>query len=246
MQLGELGAGLDAELVDQRVPGAGEGAEGVGLAAVAVQSEREQRPAVLAQRRLGHSGLGQTDEVAVLTEVHATLDEPLLGGLAGLVQASRLGDGRRPGVEGIEGNAAPQVQGIGEGDGGAIVLLVDRVGARSLDERLEAANIEPVVREFQAVPARRGLDHVGPELSPKTQDASLHDLGPRRWRVATPERVGQALGGQRLAGPNGERQEHHEVAPPQRHLVAVDAQRAEQVEAHAASVRTGTTECQRP
>ena len=53
----QLGARLDADLLDERAPGAAVGLERVRLAAAAVQREHQLRAQVLAQRLLGDGGL---------------------------------------------------------------------------------------------------------------------------------------------------------------------------------------------
>src|SRR5439155_70847 len=69
LELAQLVAGLDAELVDERSAGVPVALERVGLAARAVQREHQLRAESLVQRVLGDETLQLADELGVAAEV---------------------------------------------------------------------------------------------------------------------------------------------------------------------------------
>ena len=66
------------------------------LAAGLVLGERQQRPAALSERRLGHPGLRLTEHLSMVPGPQAGIDVDLLGVKAKLVQPGRLGPARIP------------------------------------------------------------------------------------------------------------------------------------------------------
>ena len=77
LELAELGAGIDAELLDERLARGAVGGERVGLAARAVEREHELRARPFAQRLGGDERLELGDELGVAPERKVGLD-PLL------------------------------------------------------------------------------------------------------------------------------------------------------------------------
>ena len=76
----QVGAGLDAELVDQKPPHPAVRRECVGLPAPAIQSRHQRGPQPLAERVTGHQHLELADELAAGAEVdpsgHDVLEQP--------------------------------------------------------------------------------------------------------------------------------------------------------------------------
>ena len=69
LELLQLTSRVEAELVDQPVPGSLVRRQGIGLAAVAVQGDHQQRPQALAQRMLTDEPFELADHLARGAEV---------------------------------------------------------------------------------------------------------------------------------------------------------------------------------
>ena len=157
-QADQFGARLDTELLDQRAAGVLEGAQGVGLAAAPIQRGRENRPAMLTQRRFGDPRLRLGDDVAMLTGSQPGVEQALLGRQPKLVEAGRLDAPRRPTVQHVERDATPQVQRPTKHHRRPVELPVHRQRLAAVDQCLELATIHVLGRNRQAVPRRRRLD----------------------------------------------------------------------------------------
>jgi hypothetical protein len=186
----QLGAGLDADLLDQRGPGRAVGLERVGLAAAAVQREHPLRVQPLAQRLCEHQRLELADHVAVASRLEVALDRELGGAQPQLFQPADLGGGERLAGDVVERGPAPQRQRLARPPGG--------------DEPLEARHVELVGCEPQLVTvATRDDVHAvagrGERLA-QLRHVELHELrGGGRRRVA-PEAVDQPVRRHRRAG----------------------------------------------
>ncbi len=95
MQLAELAARLDAELLDEPAAGRLVDLQRVGLAAGAVEGEHELAAQALLQRMLGGEGFQLADQLGVLAEREVGLDALCQAVEARLLQAGdlRLGEG---------------------------------------------------------------------------------------------------------------------------------------------------------
>ncbi len=148
-------ARLDAQLVDQGAARAPVGAQGVGLAARAVQGEHQLAVQVLAQGVAADEALQLADHLAVAPERQVRLDAGLERGQAQLVDPDQL----RPGVGLLvaggadvgQRRAAPQPQGLAQEPGGPL-----RVG---LGERLPPLHSQPL-ELVQVELVGTDLDHV--------------------------------------------------------------------------------------
>ena len=108
LELAELGAGVDAELLDERLARGAVGGERVGLAARAVEREHELRARALAQRLGGDQRLELGDELGVAPEREIRLDPLLERDGAQLLEPRDLGLGERLVEEVGERRAAPE------------------------------------------------------------------------------------------------------------------------------------------
>ena len=90
----ELRARVEAEVLDQRVAGAPERVQRVGLAARAIEREHQLRVQALAVRVLGGERLELGDDVAVAAEREVVLDPLLERVEAGALDPVRLAGGR--------------------------------------------------------------------------------------------------------------------------------------------------------
>jgi hypothetical protein len=229
LQLAQLGAGLDAQALDQRPPRLLVGPQCVRLAARAVLGRHEQCPQPLP----GHVGPGERHEVArridVPTGRQQQLGPQLLGGEPQLVEPHGVGLERGLGRQVAERPVPPQVQRLAQpgqrpgrrarGDGGACV------GEQGLEQRrvhLAGRHVEQVARR---PPHHRGR---GPaRLAGPQQLAQLGHVGPQRAgagarRVVAPDRVDQRLGRHDAAGPQHEVRQHRPLAgPAERDLVTL-------------------------
>ncbi|GAA3058497.1 hypothetical protein GCM10020000_46570 [Streptomyces olivoverticillatus] len=93
LELGELGAGVDAEFVGEQAAGVGVDGEGFGLAAAAVEGEHQQLAQALAQRVGGGQGGEFGDGLGVAADFEVEVEAGLQQGQPPLVQAGALGVG---------------------------------------------------------------------------------------------------------------------------------------------------------
>ena len=77
LQPPQRGARVEAQLLDQHRPRAAQDRERVGLAARAIEGEREQAPGVLAPRVLGDMGVEVRDRLHRQAARQARLGQPL-------------------------------------------------------------------------------------------------------------------------------------------------------------------------
>ena len=222
----QLGPGVDAERVGERVAGAAQGREGVALALRAVEGEGQQPPALLPERLFGDERLELGDEQRGLAEVQPRAEQALAGDRAQPGQARDLRlRPRLVGVLGVRG-PAPQVQravervdGLGRGE----------LGGR-LDDMLEAPGVDGVGRDAQCVPHADAHDDapagaragVGLEAPAQVADVGLQDAGGVRGGAGVPEAVDDPVGRDDLPAGQDEDGEHRALASPaQRELDAV-------------------------
>ena len=108
LELAELGAGVDAELLDERLARGAVGGERVGLAARAVEREHELRARALAQGLRGDERLELGDELGMTSEREISLDPLLERDGAQLLEPRDLGLGERLVEEVRERRPAPE------------------------------------------------------------------------------------------------------------------------------------------
>ena len=137
MQPAQLGAGLDADLIDQRGARLTVRLQRVGLAARAVEREHALRVRALAQRLARQQRLELGQHLAMAPGVQILIDRDLKRARAQLHQAPDLRSGER--LVGDIGQrwTAPQAQ---------------RLARRALGEQpLETPGVDPVAAELQLV-----------------------------------------------------------------------------------------------
>ena len=192
LELLQLAAGIEAEVLDQRAAHAAERVERVGLAPGAVERTHQLRVQPLAVRVLGRERLELTDERGVGTGRQLGVDallqhgEPEIGEPAGLPRRGpeqrRVGE-RRP---------AEQRERLSQ-QRRRLLRLPGRAGTR--DERLEALEVELARLERDRVPrGARDDPIVRPERAPQPRDVDLQRLRRRRRRVLAPQHVDQPRG----------------------------------------------------
>ena len=108
MQAAQLGAGLDADRVDERVARLAVGLERLGLAAAAVQREHPLRVQALAQRLLGDERLELADDLGVAARLEVLVDRQLERREPQLLEPADLERGERLAGDVVERRPAPQ------------------------------------------------------------------------------------------------------------------------------------------
>ena len=95
MQLPQLGAGIDAELIGDQLAGLRVGLQGLRLPARGVQGLHEQGPQLLPERVIGEQPAQLGHHLGVPAAAEVGLDAQLQRLDPGLLQAARLGADQR-------------------------------------------------------------------------------------------------------------------------------------------------------
>ena len=145
LQRAQLGARLDADVLDQPLAGGAVGGERLGLAPVAVERRHQLRPQPLAQRVLADEALEVADQPPVAAERELGLDAQLERRGAQLLEPHDRGLRERRVGDVHQRGAAPLAERARERVHGA--LGIARQHALALVERaLEAPQVEAVAR----------------------------------------------------------------------------------------------------
>ena len=200
LQAGQFGTGEDAELVGQDLAEPLVGAQGLGLAAAAVEGPHELAPQRLAQRGPLDEVAQLADEGAVLPEGQAGLDRALDRGPALLLQLAgpRPGEGLvgELGQRGVAAPAAERLGRRGRGVGPPAGLerlpgpaggVLEREGVQLVHGAPQCVaragvEVDAVAPEDRAQPGHLGLEVVGRvdrgRIGPQRvhQDVARHDL----------------------------------------------------------------------
>jgi hypothetical protein len=110
-EVAKFRAGIDAELVGQGCPQSRVGAQGVGLASLAVEGDDEVGPDPLAQWVIADRGLGLGDRLGVLPERQPGFQQCLNRDQAGLFEPAGLAGGPACSAELAEHRTPPPSQG---------------------------------------------------------------------------------------------------------------------------------------
>ena len=146
MEAAELGAGLDADRLDEHRARVPVGVQRGGLAAAAVEREHPQAVQALAQRLARHQRVELADHLGVAPGGEVLADRLLDRREPQLLEPADLERRERLGGDVVERRAAPQRERVARRAGG--------------DEALEAADVEvaPVAEpQLVAAPARDDL-----------------------------------------------------------------------------------------
>ena len=142
VELVELGARLDPELLDEHLAGVAVGLQRVGLAAAAVEREHQLRVQPLAPRVLAGELLELADELGVTPGGEVGLDAHLHGREVLLFQARDLSRRERRRGELGERRPAPQLQRLAQLRGGVLAASGRQRPAAVGDLALEALGVE--------------------------------------------------------------------------------------------------------
>ena len=181
MELAQLPARLDAELVDERPSGGLVDVERLGLPTAPVEREHQQRAEPLTQRMLGGERLELRDQVWPATEREICLDPFLENRQPPFLEAADLLP-RETGVGDVgQGRATPQREGV------------DQLPAPLAGEALETLGVELVGFDPDRVPGRPGRDPVPAQPSPEVGDVHLKRLLGGVRRALLPQGVDQPV-----------------------------------------------------
>ena len=192
----ELGAGIEAELLDEHGTGATERLERVGLTARAVEGEHQVGVQLLAVGVLADQLLQLGDDRGVLAEGEIQLEPVLERGQPDALQAGALG--REPPEQLHVGQRRPaeEAERLAEGGGGLGEVAGGALAPGVLDVTFEAIEVEGAGRQLHRVAGRLGHDRlVLAEHAPELRDVHLQRLGGRRGRLVAPQLVDQPVGG---------------------------------------------------
>ena len=178
LELAQLSAGLDAELVDEHLAGRAVDLERLGLAAATVQAEHQLAAEPLAERELLDESLQLADELAVAAEREVGLDALLQRARVQLVQTGDLRLGPRLIGEVRQRRSAPQRKRLAQLPRRHLWVRAIGVGQQLLKSRniqlgrIDKQHVARLARDESAVA----------ELLAQPGDIDLDALGDRRWR----------------------------------------------------------------
>jgi hypothetical protein len=209
MQALQLGAWLDAELLDEDSACVLVGLQRLGLTAGTIQRGHELPAQALTERELRHQPAQVADQVTVTAQRQLRFDPLLEGDLAALLEPLHRGlDRRRLGDVGQDG-ASPQPERRAHQPSG---LVGGSLSYRRLclgEQLLEAVEVQRTRRQLEPVPCRAGHEkvatwrrHVLPGLQrpAKFRHVALDDVARSRRRSFPPELVDQPIRRHHLIG----------------------------------------------
>ncbi len=199
LELAQLRAGVDAELLDERLAGGAVGGERVRLPAGAVEREHELSARALAERLRLDERLELGDELCMPAEREIRLDPLLDGDRAQLLEPRDLGLRERLVQEVRERRAAPEGERLAQRTLGRCRISPSERPAPLLGETREAVEIDPLRSELELVARRARRDH-GAERLTELGDVDLDGVRRRVGLLARPERLDQPIDGDDPAG----------------------------------------------
>jgi hypothetical protein len=236
VELLELPAGFDAELLDEHRPRRPVGVESLGLAAASVERQHQLSVQPLPQRVLGDERLELGHEIGVTAGGEIGVDPLLERGDPHLLHPRDLGLGESLVREVGERRPAPQRERLAER---RRRLLRTRAGGVR-DEPLKAGDVELRRLELDRVAGRAGDEPAVAELLAEPRDVDVDALCDRRRRRLAPQLVDEPLGRDHLI--RMQQQQHQQralLAPAERKRAVLlgHFQRTEKPEFHFGSGR---------
>ena len=211
MDPAQLGAGVDAQLVGQHLPGVVEGLQRLGLAPASVQRDHQQPAHPLPERVLGDQR-GQLGHGLLVAAQFEQDVGPFLGrGRPQLGQPDPLGGGEGPRHARERGPVPLAQRRIERSDGPVQVAGTTQPAARR-QAAFEHDRVDPVRVQAQHVTARRGGQHLArtPAGTARLEDPAqaghvgVHPaLGAGR-RPLSPQGIDELVAGNDPVGPHGE------------------------------------------
>ena len=197
LQLPQLGAGLQAELVEERLARGAVRLQRVRLAPRAVEREHQQAAQPFPERMLDDQRLQLTDHLVMAPEPELGLDPVLGRSEPQLVEPRDLALDERVVAEISESLPPPERQRLLQ-ELGRIAVRAAAERCRSfLGEPFEALRVQLVGLDPQTVGAALGRQPVGDDL-PHLRHVHLERVRRGRGRLLAPEVLDQEIGGDEL------------------------------------------------
>lgn len=194
LELLELLAGLETELLVEECSGAPIGGERIGLPLCSVEGEHQVMPQPFAVRVLAEEAFELIDQAAILAEAEIRLDPIFDRGHAKVLQALRLRPQRAIVAVASKRIASPELKGATQPRGGATGRSAfERLMALS-HEALETSHIHVVGLDFERVTHGATRDSgTRAQHRPELRDVGAHRCRRAVGWLALPELVGQAV-----------------------------------------------------
>ena len=190
----ELGAGLEAELLDERPASIGVHVECLRLAAGAVEGEHQLRAEALAQRMRAHELAQLRHELGVTSSGEVGLDPRLESLEPYVLQPWQCVEYEALAGEIGERLATPEVERRPQDSGGVFGPLLAEQPAALLPKTLEPVEVELIRPERKPVSGRARLERVVRlEQLPQAGDVLLEGGRGVLGRVVAPKDVDQAI-----------------------------------------------------
>ena len=219
----QLAARLDAELLDQHLARIPEGPKRLRLPPGAVERQHPQRSQALAKRVLGDQYLELRRRLGRPAKIELGLDPPLDRSEAKLVQPRRDRPHRGDLGEVGECRAAPERERLRQPGGGSGRIAGLTRGHRLRDEPLEVGQVEVVGADRQHIAVAPRRDRVAAQRFAQLRDVALDQVGRGLGRIVVPDTVDQPLGRDRsVCLGEEERQQDALPRPADRDRIAVD------------------------
>ena len=200
----ELGARLEAELVDQQTTGSLVGTQRVGLAAPAVESEDQLSVEPLVKRVVGDQVAQGGDRLSVVSRVQPGVGETLVRGEHQFIQAASGSSGEPEVIQVGERRTAQESERGTEVRGSQRLIAGLRSTPAIADEPLETCRVDVVGLGHQHVPGV-AAHHLVPTQQPsQLRDLGLQRVGRVRRLLVAPELVDQAVRRHRMRDGEGE------------------------------------------
>jgi hypothetical protein len=193
LQLVQRGAGLEPQLLSQRVPRLPEHRERVGLPVAPVEGEHQLPAEPLAAPVLGDQRFELCDQIAMAPEREVGVDPVLERRQPQLLQPRHLGLRERFVADVLVGLAAPQPERLAEARLRRAGLAPRQLGAAACDQELEPLEVQLTGREAEPVAGPVLLDPLRAEAPAQPVDVDLQRVDRRRGRLLTPQRVDQPV-----------------------------------------------------
>ena len=190
----QLGARLDAELLDEQPPAFAVALEGFRLPPAAVESEHQLTAQELSQWVRGHGLLQLGNERSVLAEREPDCDPLLECNHPQLVQPALLDSGVTLEIEVGQRRSPPQAEGDFEVAERVRVLAGGLGSAPPVEQSLEGRRIERVRAELEGVTGCPGRDHGRLSERPAhARHVHLNKVACAGWRRLSPQTVDESL-----------------------------------------------------
>jgi hypothetical protein len=198
LELMELAARVQPELVAQASARTARGLKRVGLATRSIQREHQLTGEPLPRRTLADECLELGHQLFVSTEGELGVDSIPEGRQPWLLQPSDLR--LREGLEGElrERRPAPQAQRLAKEPRGADRIVLCECALTVGRQRLEVVRVDLLGFDLEQISVTAADHESIPELSAQTGDVALDDLARGGRRPFTPELINQAIWRDRL------------------------------------------------